>query len=850
MKSITSKLNPRSVKRKILAGFLLAFIAILLAFTITHLAFRDMLTTVDELSEPSSKLTLVNRAFQEITTLDQLQRAEAIRNPKISQSAFLNHSQKTINLIDSMMLMDWDSLQRKRINSMKDILQNRDSLFFSYLKLKSDLIDNKSLTKRIDTLSTIIEQKKVAIDSSVVTTEKKTTTTYVRDTIQPLKDERNFFGKIFGKKKKTPAGSESLPQVQVQQEFSVVVDTVAIARQNEALEEVEKIVLDLEQDQRTQGKQLLSRELELINTNSLLVTQLLTILREVETEEVHKMHARSYDAGFVVNESIKRISIVLLLFFLGAALLVYLIWTDISRSNYYKEQLEKARDEAEELSLIKQRFLANMSHEIRTPLQSIIGFAEHIKHRQSYDREAVDAIYSSSEHLLHIVNEVLDYSRISSGHFTLAKEDFELMSVIKEVESAMRIQSDKKKLSLLVDVEHSSNYTLSGDSFRLRQILYNVLGNAVKFTTNGYVKLSVRTKQEGDRISCEFEIRDTGIGIRPEDINKIFNQFEQADTTIARNFGGTGLGLTIVKSLIEALGGNLRVESQAGLGSTFTILLAFDKATHRQKKTEQNPVSGEGVNRTVKLLVVDDDPMILRLCGLILDKNEITHTLYEDAEELLHKVPDDSVTHVLMDIRMPKINGVDLCKALRKKYSGNTKFVALTAHVFAQDKKHLHDQGFDFVLSKPFHEEELLNLLGISSGFKRKQIPSVESYVVDLSPLRKITMNDESLFQSVIQQFLEETEKELELLDTAIDKSDKKMVREIYHKMSGRIGQMGIVDLSRKLREVEMRIEKGEDLNSILPIVSMLKEELKKLMKNISRQVPEQLSEPRIGKIK
>lgn len=839
MKATTSKLPPRSVKTKILAGFLLAFIAIVLAFTITHVAFKDMLGTVEELSVPSSKLTLMNRAFQEIIALDQLQRKEAIRNPKAPQSAFLSHSQKTINLIDSMLLMDWDAKQQERISSMKDILRNRDSLFFSYLKLKSNLIDNQSLSRRIDTLSAIIEQKKVTIDSNVITTERRTTTTYLKDTIQPLKDERTFFGKLFGSKKKKPATEPEKPQVEVKEELSIVVDTVAIAKQNQALEEVEKIVLDLEKDQRLQSKQLLSRELELINANSLLVTQLLSTLREVETEELEAMHGKSYGAGIVVNKSIQRISLLLLFFFLGAALLVYLIWIDISRSNYYRAQLEKARDEAEELSQIKQRFLANMSHEIRTPLQSILGFAEHIKHQKTYDREAVDAIYTSSEHLLHIVNEVLDYSRISSGHFTLAKEEFELMEVVREVEAAMRIQADRKKLTFLVDFEQASSHTVSGDSFRLRQILYNLLGNAIKFTTHGYVKLGVRTRPDAGKVSCEFEITDTGIGIRQDDLHKIFNQFEQADTSITRNFGGTGLGLTIVKSLIEAQGGNLRVESMPGHGSTFTISLEFERVLSPKVVALHEPAPDDMENEDVKLLVVDDDPMILRLCGLILDKNEITHTLFNDPEELLHETPDDSVTHILMDIRMPKMNGVELCKALKKKYSSKTQFVALTAHVFEQDKKHLYDSGFDHVLSKPFHEEDLLKFLGVSSNFRRKNVPSAEPYTLDLTPLRNITMNDDALFQSILQQFILETSHDLSTLEDALRTSNKKTVREVFHKLAGRVAQMGIIPLSMKLREVEIRIENGDELSAIVPIISLLTDEVKKVMKLISVEILE-----------
>ncbi|HYF69882.1 MAG TPA: ATP-binding protein [Ohtaekwangia sp.] len=821
MQYVKKKLHPHSVKGKILAGFLLAFAAILLAFTITNYAFKDMLGTVEDLSEPSEKLTRLNRVFQEITRLDQLQRAEAIKNPQKPYNAFLNQSQVTIAMTDSLRLLDWDPKQLQRIESMKNILKDRDSLFFSYLKLKSNLIDNKSLTRRIDTLSTIIEQKKLQIDTSVVTTERRTTTTFVHDTIEE-KDDRSFIGKIFGKKKKE---TEPSVQVKVQEELSVSVDTLAIAKQNQALEEVEKIVQHLEVDQRLQNKRLLSRELQLINTNSLLINQLLSILHEVETQELKLMQKKSIDAGIVVNSNIKRISILLLAFFLGAAVLVYLIWIDISKSNFYKDQLEKARDEAEELSQIKQRFLANMSHEIRTPLQSIIGFAEQIKQKQSVDREAVDAIYSSSEHLLHIVNEVLDYSRISSGNLTFAHDKFRLMEVIHEIESAMRIQTERKQLTLVIDSEQATDYTLTGDSFRLRQVLYNVLGNAVKFTTTGFVKLAVKTKAANEKVHCEFQITDTGIGIEKDDIHKIFNQFEQANTSIERHFGGTGLGLTIVKTLVEAQGGNLQVASEPGHGSTFTISLTFETSIGEIGHDELPAAVAEYQPFTGKVLVVDDDPMILRLCGLILAKNEVNHTLYHDSEALLHADADDDVEVILMDIRMPRVSGIELCKALRKKYSEKTKFVALTAHVFPQDKQLLYEQGFDVVLSKPFHEEDLLSLLGISSRAKQKPELNAQAYVVDLTPLRQMTLHDESLFQSVLQQFIEETQQDLSDLNEKLNEKNNVAIREIVHKLAGRVGQIGILPLSLKLRQIETKIEEGETLDAIfLPLVNVRKE--------------------------
>lgn len=816
------------MKQKVLAGFVLAFVAIMLALGITHFSFREMLDTVDELSAPNEKITTLNRVFEEITTLDQLQRAEAIRNPRKPYKAFLNQSKSVSIMIDSLMLMSWDSLQIERLRSMKDILSQRNKLFFSYLKLKSKYAEKKQFTKRLDTLSTIIEQSQ--IDTSVVTTQRKTITTYT-DSIVQKEEERSGIGRLFGKKKTT-----AVPEthIKVQEELSVKIDTLAFARQNKALEEVERIMLDLEASQQSQSKRLQHRELELIHANSLFINRLLNTLHEVENEELQKMRDNNNRAGFLFNQSISRISILVIAFFLIAAILVYFIWIDISKSNYYKEQLEDARDEAEELSKIKERFLANMSHEIRTPLQSIIGFAEQLKNHPGSNQEAADAIHSSSEHLLHIVNEVLDYSRISSGNFSLAHEPFKLLQLVEEVENAMRVQADKKNLTFLLDTEQAAEHDVTGDPFRLRQVLYNLLGNAIKFTHKGFVKLTVKTAEYPDKITCAFDITDSGIGIRPEDIKRIFNQFEQAGSSILQQQGGgSGLGLTIVRSLVEAQHGNLEVYSEPGIGSTFTVKLTFDKAPYSIPHAHiPQPASTIASSPfTGKVILVDDDTMILRLGKLIFDKHAIANTTYQQSEKLLAAQPDPAVTHILIDIRMPGINGIDLCKELRKKYTSEVKYIALTAHVFPQDQQKLLDEGFDKVLSKPFHEYELLNLLGISATTSTAVL--AETAVIDFSAVRKMTMGDEELFQSVINQFLEETEADLHYLDKQLLTLNNDAVREVVHKLAGRVGQMGAVALSKKLRDMENLIIQGHTVNTLTERIHQLREEVETLVKGV-----------------
>jgi signal transduction histidine kinase/DNA-binding response OmpR family regulator len=813
------------VVRKILAAFILVSISIALALAIARFSYRELMSTVDELSEPNEKLTILNSLFEEITTLDQVQRAEAIKNPHKPYNSFLEQSVSLNTMIDSLRSLPWDTTQMNRLGKMKEILKQRNDLFFSYLKVKAELLDNRDFTVQLDTLEAILQNDDLAIDSSIVTTKKKITTTYLPDTLSlAKKDQRSGLRKLFSKKKNKNA--IDTPRIKVQEELSVMVDTLAVARQNEAVKEIEKIMREMEIDQRVQRKKLQRQELELINTNSLFITQLLNILHTVENEELHRMRENNAHAVTVMSQSISRTNILMLSFFVAAAFLVYLIWIDITRSNYYKEQLEKARDQAEQLGKIKQRFLANMSHEIRTPLQSIIGFAEQLKSKNKNNHEEVDAIYSSSEHLLQIVNEVLDYSRISSGSFTLAREKFRLFTVVKEVEAAMRVQADSKKLLFVLDSEKASDYPLIGDPFRLRQILYNILGNAIKFTQQGFIKLAVKTTMETNHVRCSFEITDSGIGIHREDLDRIFNQFEQANSSIAKYYGGTGLGLTIVKSLIDAQGGNLEVSSTPGAGSSFRFELTFATATPTQESGHPYTKMSTPERAQNMVMVVDDDGLILRLCSLILKNNRIKHVTFNSPKSILQMTPNMDVSHVLLDIRMPEMNGVDLCRELRKKYNTSTRFIALTAHVLPEEKENLLKDGFDAILTKPFHEHELLATIGIQHSTK-----TIESNEYpDLSALKEMTMGDESLFHAILNQFIEETEGDLTRAHESLVKTNSRALREVVHKMAGRFAQVGMLTLAANLHAIEKKLVAGQSL-------AMLSDETLVAMKKVEDSV-------------
>ncbi len=827
----------QAIRGKVIAASLLACLSIVLALGITYISFHGLLGTVEELSSPNEKIRILNNFFQHVTQLDQQQRAEAISNPDKPFENFLLESKSLLFAVDTLRSMGWKNPQQmQRLNAITSIITKRDQLFLSYLKIKSDYLYSKDFGERIDSLSGILSSSHIASDSSILSTQKKTTTTtYIPGEVDKTKkkDNRSFFNRLFSKKKVQPTETK----IEVVEELSVTIDTLAVAKQDSAIDEVGKIMKNLEQDHRQHNRDMVEMELELINTNTILINQLLGILHEVEKEELLLMRQNSAEAVDFVNFNIKRIAVITAVFFLGTAVMLFLILSDISRSNYYKNQLIQAKEEAEELGLVKQKFLANMSHEIRTPLQSILGFAEQLKQKSNADLEAVSAIHSSSEHLLQIVNEVLDYSRIESGKLTLKKEPFYLTKVIEEVSASIRIQAEHRNLSFTHHI-NGQDIQVLGDAFRLRQILYNLLGNAIKFTTHGYVKLAVNVEERAEKVVCEFQISDTGMGLDPKDIDRVFEQFEQANASINHQYGGTGLGLTIVKKLVDAQGGQLKVESEPGKGSVFTVILSFEKMCEMKEEEQLHVTSQRTLHGSV--MVVDDDPLILKLCGLILKKHNIPFITFQDSKLAMQYAHYEDIGLILLDIRMPDVNGIELCHEIRKKKKKDTRIVALTAHVLPVEKSGLIKECFDEIFTKPFREQELINFIGITASsltnqHEKESDDDDDSY--DLSSIKNMIMGDEALLQSIIHQFIEETNDDLDEIDRYLTTSDLIATREIVHKLAGRTGQIGILKLPALLRAIEVDLEDGKSLVFVRDRIYNATRRLKTILINMEKEL-------------
>jgi signal transduction histidine kinase/CheY-like chemotaxis protein len=790
----TTKKGGASLRNKIILALLLGCITIAVSWTLTKFTFSRMLATVHQLSEPNPKLQLVNHIFRDVVRLDQMQREQALQGKPRSYNPFFSESQHLRQSLDSLYLLTAGDMQQlSRIDSMKAILARRDKIFLNYLSLLHDFGRNDTIEMQMRSLSDLINNAAVDKDS-IVTTEKKITTTTIENIDPKFRQEKQSFWERLTKKRKAPEVTKV--KRLIQEELNIKIDTVAYARADSVVQELSKAISVAETDRSSKRNVLLKRQLQLNRSGNQLISQLLGILQDIETEELKSTQQNNTQATALVNRGLSHMNLILILFIGGAALLAFMIFTDIAKSNRYRRELIAAKEDAEELGHVKQRFLSNMSHELRTPLQAIVGVAEQIKMNDHAGAQDINIIYHSSQHLLQTVNELLDYSRIVSGRFALEYKAFNVKKLLDEIKDILRVQLDAKNLVLNYNVNIDASVDHMGDPFRLRQVLFNLLGNAIKFTDRGSVSLSAEQQDYKSRTVFTFTVADTGCGIIAADMDRIFNQFEQG-SNLANQYQGTGLGLSIAKILVDEQQGSINLESTPGKGSLFTVILSFPKSGVK-KETQPIPSTPcPAVNGTV--VVVDDDAFILQLCDTILEKHRIRHVCYSSGLAALQAIPEDA-KYVFLDIRMPGMSGIELSHALRQRLPGDACYIALTAQALPDEKDNILQQGFDRLLMKPFMEKDLLAIL--NTGDDITQTASVEGF---------IEAEDEADNVRILQSYILQTQNDLAALRNAIDGNEPLQAAEYLHRMAGRCAQMGDADFSNRLRGMERAIRKEND---------------------------------------
>lgn len=383
----------------------------------------------------------------------------------------------------------------------------------------------------------------------------------------------------------------------------------------------------------------------------------------------------------------------------------------------------------EQLQKTQEMLIATVSHEIRTPLSGIIGFADLLKEGELSEdqRYQVNAIQSASNSLMDIINELLEYSKLSAGLENFEMLNFNFFSIVQDVVYLCNTLILGKDVNLEVDIDENIPENLIGDPSKLSQILLNLLGNSIKFVEKGEIKLKIRPVRQGaEKVFLEFMVTDTGIGISEQDLEHIFGSFKQANHQTFSKYGGTGLGLNIVKQIIEKLEGDLKVESTLGVGTTFQFTLPYAKGSSRRPSNSQpSEISKENV-KGMRILVFEDNPLNQRLIERRLNSWGCITYITENPFYGLNLLENTAVDMVLMDLRMPIMSGFEVTQRIRKsdkKEVAEIPIIALTADFTIDDKNECQDNEINDFILKPFSPEELLSKLvknraGLKTNYK------------------------------------------------------------------------------------------------------------------------------------
>ncbi|KAF0197538.1 MAG: signal transduction histidine kinase [Bacteroidetes bacterium] len=746
-----------------------------------------------------------------------------------------------------------DSAKLSRLDTVSILLAKRQEMIDAYLIFKSR---REGFDFAEKTINQIRSGPLDTIPNSLRTSTRVVT---VFDTIQPdpvmVADKNEETQGIFRKlkrafSKKQPENSNTAQKQRSQgsailSTTRVITDTSLIRPDDSViLKNVQKALSNVRKQDLASFSGLKTQELKMLQNSSLLISQVLSIFRQLEITQTLLASHRAKEARVKADSSIFWIVVIGLVSLLLILLFVVLILGSIRRSNKYKRDLIKAHIETSELAKVKEEFLANMSHEIRTPLNAIIGFSDQLINTplNTVQMEYLGAVRRSSRHLLETVNDILDLSRLGAGKLQLESIPFRLHDILEDVIVPFKMSASEKGIEFEAACNIQKDEVLEGDPLRLKQILYNLLSNALKFTEKGTVSITCGMECRDDICDAVISVRDTGIGIPPEKLNDIFEDFRQAESSQARRFGGSGLGLAISRRLSRLQNGDITVESTPGVGSEFTVTIPF-RVTDKEPATQENiSLSGDVDFAGRRLLVVDDDVFNILLARIIAENAGMKVDIASSGRQAMEILNDTDYDVIMTDVQMPEISGTELVRFIRSHPRSGLSLIPVIAFTAAKIDRYdagYMEAGFNEVLQKPFKEYDFLSRI---AAYLINTIPVpmpghpdevMADRLFDLRQAEAFTTGKTDQLASIVRSFIHSSQLAVQELWNMCDVGDYRGIKLLSHKLLTGYGHMGVTQalpVLNKLESIDPDHCKQEDVKLLVKKITSINNRLHPLL--------------------
>lgn len=833
------KVNPPSkTARKVVIGFFFAAIFLIGVAGLTYYTLNRLVDTVAELAQPNQKLNLLSELQSEIFQITQIEQVDQGGDFRVKDSTMNSLNAKLIQL------NEWasDTLEESNIRSIRENLIALVAGYKDLYEVKKNLANRNFTQEALRKVELGIRRRAADAETEPLITLRP------RDIILDELEQQNATRQELPKNQELQVGRVS-PEEISREEDKLVNYLRNLQKQNTRTNSTQPFTIDsilynikgvisrIYREESYQRQKLATLEADLSQKQSEIVGTIQELLVTLQRRTIEESNDQNNAAYGLANDVTYFLVLVVVLAVLASALLVYSILKEIRLNRKYQENLLISQQKAEQLAKSKQEFLANMSHEIRNPLHVIQGYQSVLEKSEldSAQQSYLRMIGFASQTLMEIVDDVLDFSKLEAGKLKLEYTAFDPVRLFSALQKFYELQATEKKLGFYWSLKLPEDKWLEGDQLRLKQILNNLLSNAFKFTQEGSIHVAVEWSEN----QLVVEIRDTGIGMSKEVLEKVFLEFDQADNSISRKFGGTGLGLAIVHRLVMLMNGEIDTQSEEGVGTNIKISLPMETTPAQEPEVDQeelNYIDLEGKN----VLLVDDDKVGLRYLETIFSYFGANVIAYPGGATFRDEFEEIDIDLAIIDIQMPEFSGFDVVKSLRSIASYKTlPILAMTANVFVEEKEKMMREGFNELLFKPFQERALVACLSrvfpdrATKGQPINPEPNADKHDhFDLKDMRRFCMGDEDLLMDILKDLIKDTQNDMTKLKKARLNDRWDQVLEICHQLGSRLGQ--IKSPSGELaRKVENSLKLGTH-NGMEDVLNLLDIEVKNLLAALS----------------